>query len=545
MNLSEIESYDVRCLPIYAKYFERMGIGKVLDGELSGKMKVPISAVVKALVLDVLDGRSPIYRISERFEDQDLELLIGDNIKACSLGDDTIGRVLDKIHDYGTMKLFSLISLEVAKEFNLNCSTVHQDTTSVSVWGEYQHEGVGCVNITYGHSKDKRADLKQFIISLLCVENNIPILGSIENGNASDKKINESILSKISNYLSRHGIKREEFVYVADSALVTPTNLKLMHDVYFVTRLPASYSERTRVITEAIESDTWDELGSLAEQVSGGRKKASYRAYESSVSIDSVKYRAVVVYSDLYDKRRLKSIERKVKKDSEQLSKEFKRLAKESFSCQLDALKAASKLCSKYHLVNYEVKEKHRFAKGRPKSDGSRKVLSSSFVLEGSVVPDSLKIEKLKERSGCFVLLTNISNTQNRNAKFLLNTYKEQYGVERNFGFLKDPLIVNDLFLKKQSRVEALGLILILALMLSRLIERQLRSFVQADQAFLLGWNKLKTKKPTTFMMSTKFTSVRLLKHKGKRTLVKEFSDPQKLYLKALDVQILDFLHVH
>ena len=39
-----------------------------------------------------------------------------------------------------------------------------------------------------------------------------------------------------------------------------------------------------------------------------------------------------------------------------------------------------------------------------------------------------------------------------------LRAYKEQHGIEQNFGFLKDPLIVNSLFLKKPERIEALGL---------------------------------------------------------------------------------------
>ena len=35
-----------------------------------------------------------------------------------------------------------------------------------------------------------------------------------------------------------------------------------------------------------------------------------------------------------------------------------------------------------------------------------------------------------------------------------------------NFPFLKDPLIVNDTFLKKAERIEALGFILLLSLMI-------------------------------------------------------------------------------
>jgi transposase len=50
-------------------------------------------------------------------------------------------------------------------------------------------------------------------------------------------------------------------------------------------------------------------------------------------------------------------------------------------------------------------------------------------------------------------------------------TYKEQYGIENNFRFLKDPIIVNDTFLKKAERIEALGFILLISLMLWNLIQ--------------------------------------------------------------------------
>jgi transposase len=41
----------------------------------------------------------------------------------------------------------------------------------------------------------------------------------------------------------------------------------------------------------------------------------------------------------------------------------------------------------------------------------------------------------------------------------VLRAYKEQHGVEQNFAFLKDPVMVNSLFLKKPARIEALGLV--------------------------------------------------------------------------------------
>ena len=51
-------------------------------------------------------------------------------------------------------------------------------------------------------------------------------------------------------------------------------------------------------------------------------------------------------------------------------------------------------------------------------------------------------------------------------AAALLKTYKGQYGVESDFAFLKDPLVVNDVFFKTPSRIDALGMVLIIALMI-------------------------------------------------------------------------------
>ena len=52
-------------------------------------------------------------------------------------------------------------------------------------------------------------------------------------------------------------------------------------------------------------------------------------------------------------------------------------------------------------------------------------------------------IENLRQEAGCFVMITNL---ERHSPADILKTYKEQHGIEKNFGFLKDPLIVNDLF---------------------------------------------------------------------------------------------------
>jgi transposase len=136
------------------------------------------------------------------------------------------------------------------------------------------------------------------------------------------------------------------------------------------------------------------------------------------------------------------------------------------------------------------------------------------------------------------VLLTNVPTTGHlaHSARAILTVYKEQHGTEQNYGFLKDPVIVNSLFLKKPERIEALGLVLLLALLLWRLMERAMRRHVDSTSTPLPGWDKKATERPTSFMMVTKFAGVIVVKLGTQRQLARPLSGVQQQYLTALDV---------
>jgi transposase len=152
-------------------------------------------------------------------------------------------------------------------------------------------------------------------------------------------------------------------------------------------------------------------------------------------------------------------------------------------------------------------------------------------------------IVRKRQETGCFVLLTNVptAGEMAHRAGDILQAYKEQHGIEQNYGFLKDPLIVNSLFLKKPERIEALGLVLLLALLLWRLVERTLRVHVETTGNTLLGWDKKATQKPTAFMMTTKFSAVMVIKVGAQRQLAQPLSTVQQQYLLALGVPVTYF----
>jgi transposase len=123
-------------------------------------------------------------------------------------------------------------------------------------------------------------------------------LGTTEDGNASDKTLNNELLGGVSKHMARHGLNAGAFVYVADSAFVTPDNLKIAKDknVKFLTRLPATYKECGRAIADAVCADNWTELGNLNETpATEKRPVADYRGFETTVELYEEAYRAIVV----------------------------------------------------------------------------------------------------------------------------------------------------------------------------------------------------------------------------------------------------------
>jgi transposase len=298
-----IEVYPVHHLPIIKAYADQLGLVSLINHYVPTEMEVDAGTVVLALVLDTLSGRSPLYRLEEFFAQQDTALLLGKTVPPHALNDDTAGRVLDRLYDFGTMRLFTACAVRAATRFGLERRYVHFDTTSRSVWGEYQYAETQDLpfQVTYGYSKDKRPDLKQFVLSTLCVDRAVPIWGKLDDGNASDKTLNTTLLSELARLLADYGVQPGAYIYIADSALVTEDNLAALRDTFFITRLPATYSECGRIIAETVAGNQWEEVGGLAQtQPTKHRPGTYYKVAEGSVTLWFMSYFGEVLRDLVY-----------------------------------------------------------------------------------------------------------------------------------------------------------------------------------------------------------------------------------------------------
>jgi len=269
--LPPIEAYQVHHLPMVKAYADKIGLVEAMNQLVPTEMAIDPGTIVLGMILDTLSGRSPLYRLEEFFTHQDTALLLGKAVAPSAFDDDTVGRVLDWLYDPGTMKVFTACAVRADQVFGFDKRSVHFDTTSVSVYGDYlppkdrqEQKQEASFTMTYGYSKDKRPDLKQFVFSTLCVDRAVPLWGKPHDGNASDKTVNNTLLSDIATFLAKHGVAAGAYIYVADAALVTEDNLAELGDTLFLTRFPATYNECGRLIAEAVAHNTWEEVGVLA-----------------------------------------------------------------------------------------------------------------------------------------------------------------------------------------------------------------------------------------------------------------------------------------
>jgi transposase len=545
---SSLEISQPAQLPVIAAFCRQIGIDAIINRLVPTEMDLDAGTVVIGMILDTLCGRSPLYQLHQFFRGQDTELLFGIPLAATAFNDDAVGRVLDRLHGVGTMKIFTEISLQACKRFQVQTHCGNFDTTSVNVWGNYDcstPEG-NAPHVTYGHSKDKRGDLKQFMISLLCVEGNIPLAGNVQDGNAADTQLNNEELQRLSSLIRETGQQREDFLYVADCKLVTKANLQILGDDPFITRLPANYNAHQDAIDRALAEaeDKWQSIGPLNQTPSSAKRPAAeYKVNEQSIKLYGKSYRAIVVHSSNHDKRRCKRIDRQLKTAKGKTEKVCKASSKERYQCRADAEVALQKLEESHEdqlwLVSGEIEEITKHGQGRPPKNRPHPVVSVSYRLKLESKENTEKIAKLKERAGCFVLLTNTKGTPQETGRSytageVLEEYKGQHGVERNFSIIKDPLIVNDVFLKKPERINALGMVLLLSLLVWSLMERTMRRNQGELKLELKNLDNKATARPTTHIMLRKFRGIMVMRRGSERRLTKNIGYEQNQYLMAL-----------
>ena len=480
-------------LPLINHFIERLGLHDTLSRHIASDARCAIShaSALGVLLRSIIVEREPIYRQQETvhgFADG----MFGIGAQEMEhLGDDRLGRALDRLFDADRTALLTELVLAAGQRFGVRFDEFHNDSTSISFCGSYrgaggrQIRGRSAPAITYGRSKAHRPDLKQLLFILtMSADGNVPVAFRCSSGNTSDS------VTHIETWNTLRAVAgRSDFLYVADSKLCSRENMDHIDRAggRFVTVMPRSRLEDAQ-FREAIQTRTpewtlvWDRPNP---RYSDGPRD---RWYVHRVALPSMEAWSIVwVWSTLLTlrqhARRLRNIAAAIE-DFEQLRQ---RLASSKARLRgAPEIDLQIKLTlDKHHVVRYLkvrriVREEHVFRqarRGRPGPNTAyRKITKRRFDLEWDIDDDAVAYDRRSD--GMYPLMTNdrtLSDAQ------VLEAHKGQPMIEKRFEQIKTVHEIAPVFLKDEGRIEALFTLYVIALLIQALVERELRQAMARD----------------------------------------------------------------
>ena len=415
-----------------------------------------------------------------------------------------MGRCLDKIYEYGPTRLVSDVTFQIASQQKLLGKTIHVDTTSLTLYGNYDADYAqdpDAPKVTYGYSKDKRADLKQLILNL-AINNkaDLPMFMASHNGNASDKKILIQATRQIEKCCANLA-NTPSFIYVADSAIYESC-LKENAHILWLSRVPMQRKETKKLL----ENSTTYDFKAIPD--------TGYKMHSLKRTIAGVKQRWLLVYSEKAHEREKKTLARRVAKENIEADKELSRLGKQTYNCKADAKKALNAIQKKWkyhqvHTINLDPVQQYE-AKGRPAKNAQKKTVG--YHIKARIVEDTAKIHTILTRKSHFILATNQLNKGKLSDQEMLFEYKKQHKVEKGFAFIKDNTFeVSSVFLKKPSRISALMAIMVLSLFTYSLAQYLLRIALKEAGEFVPNQLEKPIQRPTAKWIFFLFRSIQVL----------------------------------
>ena len=463
---------------------------------------VTAGEAVLALVLNGLGFVSrPLYLTPAYFETKPVGTLIRPGLTEEDLNEFTLGRALDDLHESGLSSLFLHVASSAVRLSERGTTFFHLDSTSFTLSGRYpaseaREEKEGdegepeVIRITHGYSKDHRPDLKQFVLNMITLhKSRIPIWVEALDGNTVDKT---SFARTIQSFLQQVQGTTTPMLFVADSALYTKKTIgELSGKIQWVTRVPETVGLVRHLLSE-IPLDSFRP---------GGEDLPGIRFCEVGTTFGGVPQRWILVFSESAREREKKTLSRAVAREKKALESSLRALFQTVFSCTADARAAWEETFGKvrYHRASGGVvsEETGHARSGRPRKDAKPEV--QGYRLSGSFEPDPDAITQELERKGFFVVASNHLDDDTLPAPEMIALYKSQgSSIEAGFRFYKDPLFFADaFFLKSETRIMALTMVMGIALLIYSLAEEELRRTLMTLKGSVPDQKKKPTSRPT------------------------------------------------
>jgi transposase len=510
-------------LPIVNHFRQRMGLEAVLDRSVptaDRRCDVPHARALGVLLRSVIVEREPIYRQQETVRTFAPAVYGLASAEVDALGDDRIGRALDRLFDADRAALLTAVVVAVGQRFGVRFTQLHNDSTTIRFCGQYRAargrrlRGRRAPWITYGHSKDHRPDLKPLLVALTTsADGGVPVHFRCADGQTNDSQTHIETWDAL-----RQVAGRPDFLYVADSKLCTRENMDHIDRQRgrFVTVLPRSRLE-DREFRKWIQTHepSWELVWDRPNPRRKGGPRDRWYVFRGPLPSREA-WPVIWVWSTLLTLRQEQSRRERLAAALEALGELRTRLASprtrlrtaREVERRVEHILAQHKVGRYLHVRRLE-REEHRFRqwrRGRPGSQTAyRRLTRRRWDVEWTLAEAALAYDRKSD--GMSPLLT---NDRTLTLAQVLEAHKGQPTIEKRFEQTKTVHEIAPVFLKNEGRIEALFTLYFLGLLVQALIERELRLAMKREQIpeLPLYPEQRRCKRPTTEQVLRLFSLV-------------------------------------
>jgi transposase len=537
---TQVDAQVVGALPLVGAMLKQWGLAEIVDQVAPWEGDVPLGTLVEVLVTNRLLNPQALYAVGDWAAGAAVTDYFG--LTAEQLNDDRFGRALERIAERGA-ELQSAATLAAVTQWQLKVKQIHYDISNAELYGAYANAqpaadadpGTGPSPTkapivpfpTYGRTKSGRDDVKQVQFGLdVLGDGAVPVAFLPLAGNTAEARTHVANLLRLKEMFPRH-----RYLYMGDSKLDTPENLAAAQATAGEFLCAGAFTQPL----QARFRDVRDQLKpvdycSQADAKRPPEERDHYRACEVKDQVVGVfqgrkvgvNYRLLFVHNSAKAKQQATTRERhltKIRAEFEQVEKILGKYSMKTEAAIRRRLEQARGRYSEGKLFSYTLTS----ARGE-------------FALTWQI--NAAALEQLKELEGVFVLKTNLSKHQHSIAKVLAK-YREQSKVEKRFHHFKGPLAVTPMFLQNPKRIAGLLIVLMWALTILALMERQVRKNLKGKPMYGLYPENSPSPAPTGPRLIEKFATLCIVivhDDSGTHRRLGQLSDIQRDILKLLDL---------
>jgi transposase len=438
-------------LPVLYGLLEVLQVRDIINHHCPTAAEVDHGTVAMVLILNRLVAPRPLYRVADWLARTVLIYQLG--VSAEKFNDDRLGRTLDAISEH-SRDIWQDVVHRALVQGNVDLSVVFYDLTAFVVHGEYADSE----HVDFGFAHNTPMDKRKFKTGLdVSADGNVPLEYALWAGRTADLATVQENMERLCRFLKSHGWPVQETIIIGDRANLND-ELAIAYDDHRL-RYLAGLQPHKKAHRELREAYPDQQSQALPLNDERGRKGYWGRPCQVTFEHDGrqVIHKGLVILSGPMRSALRKGRGTKLRALRQELKGVQAKIGKPWYRTVESVQKRANTV-----LKNSPV---GKFMRAEAYTDVQGQICLRWWI-------DRHALLLAMQKDGRYLLVT---NDWSLSSQRMFDLYREKDGVEKGFRISKSDLKVSPIYLHKDTRIEGMLLINMLALLTYSLLERQAR----------------------------------------------------------------------